>query len=108
MKLEDMIKDGDFAKVVNENFLDFDVEKGALVFVAGVKAVPEDENDLYNQRIKMLIHRMDGDHVMFEKTLIMVDPRSLKRVGKRKQKTLINHLEKDVAMYNAKAAEEVA
>ena len=82
-----LIQSGHFCKIKNNNLKDSGLNKNDLVYVAGHKAIPEDLHDPYTQRIKFIINKLEDNHVDLSKFMI-VDPRSLKRVGEKDQKIL--------------------
>lgn len=96
VKTSNLIRTNDFCEVVTDKFEDQGYAKGSYVFVAGSKAIPEDKDDLYTQRIKFFVHMLrDNKHVDVESGLFLMDPRSLKKLPKAKQRKLSNILEKD-------------
>lgn len=97
MKKRDLIFDGDFCMVTTDKFEKEGVKNGHRVYVVGHKAVPEDERDPYTQRIKFFVHLLDKKHVVPEKGLFVMDPRSLRKVNAGEQKNLQQILQLDVA-----------
>lgn len=97
MKTSHLIKQNDFCYVENDLFeKHLHIMKGDIVYVAGLFVVPESKEDPYTQRIKFQVHAMDDNkHVNTGRGLFVMDPRSLKKVEKRKQKKLYRILEKD-------------
>lgn len=86
--MDRLIKHGDFCEIVSDKFVEQGVKRGHIVYVAGSKAIPEDPEDMYNQRVKLLIHIVDhGGHVKLPE-VYMMDPRSLQKVDSSKQKKL--------------------
>lgn len=83
--IDDLIHAGNFCEIITDKFIHEEVKRGHLVYVAGHKALPEDENDPYTQRIKFFCHLVDKYGHIDERFFIM-DPKSLQRVDKRKQK----------------------
>lgn len=97
MKNRDLIHDNDFCMVTSDKFVEEGVKVGQRVFVAGHRAIPEDERDPYTQRIKFFVYLLNKDkHVDFAKGLFLMDPKSLKRVNKGEQHKLLALLEADI------------
>lgn len=96
VKTSHLIKTNDFCEIITDKFEEEGYAKGSYVFVAGAKAIPEDKDDLYTQRIKFFVHMLvDNKHVNVESGLFMMDPRSLKKLSKAKQRKLFKILEAD-------------
>ena len=84
------IRTGDFCEIVSDKFDELGVKRGHIVYIAGLKAIPENEADPYTQRIKFFSHLVDnGGHIHADK-LYLMDPSSLLKVSKSKQKKLTN------------------
>jgi hypothetical protein len=97
MKKRDLIFPGDFCMIATDKFADQGIKNGHRVYVVGHQAIPEDERDPYTQRIKFFIHLLEDKHVVAEKGLFVMDPRSLRKVNKGEQKKLADILAVDVA-----------
>ena len=98
MKNRDLIHDGDFCSIISDKFVEEGIKVGHRVWVAGHRAIPEDERDPYTQRIKFFVHLVGKDkHVEFGKGLFLMDPRSLRRVNKGEQHKLQVILEEDTS-----------
>lgn len=94
--LTKLIKAGDFCYVITDKFVEYGVPEGDVVYVIGHRAIPEDENDPYTQRVKFFVHRTDDDnHVLFDNVYIM-DPRSIEKVGELEEEELLAILDEDV------------
>lgn len=87
MKNNKLIHDGDFCMITSDKFEEHGVKVGQRVWVAGHRAIPEDERDPYTQRIKFFVHLVKDKHVQTDGIYIM-DPKSLKRVNKGEQHKL--------------------
>lgn len=75
----------DFCEVVTDKLADDGVKRGQLVYVAGLKALPVSDTDPYTQRIKFFCNLVDKwGHV--DNKLYIMDPISLQKVDKNKQK----------------------
>lgn len=89
MKNNKLIHDGDFCMIISDKFEEHGVKVGHRVYVAGHRAIPEDERDPYTQRIKFFVYLVNKEkHVEFDKGLYLMDPKSLKRVNKGEQHKL--------------------
>lgn len=87
--MERLIKHGDFCEVVTDKFVEQGTKRGHVVYVAGQKAIPENPEDLYTQRIKLLVHLMDREgHILTDKGIYLMDPDSLQKVKESKQAIL--------------------
>lgn len=90
MKVSDLIRVGDFCSIVTDKFAaDIGVKRGHLLYVAGHKALPESDTDPYTQRIKFFAHIVDHNGHIDASQLYLVDPVSIQKVGKGKQKKLM-------------------
>lgn len=89
MKLEDLIYPMTFATINSDAFEEFNVKRGDLVFVAGTKSVPLSEDDLYTQRVKMLVHLTENEHICTP-DIYMMDPASLTKLSDDENKRLID------------------
>lgn len=94
MDLENLIYQNDFCEVVSDKFVEHGVKRGHRVLVIGSKAFPVEESDPYTQRIKFLVHKLDGDHV-FPVDIYIMDPISLAKVSKSEQERLTSVLTTD-------------
>lgn len=91
---DSFIRQGDFCEIVSDKFIHENVKRGHYVYVAGLKALPISDNDPYTQRIKCFVHLLNGDHIeSFE--IYVMDPDSLQKVNKSKQKKLGKFLKDD-------------
>lgn len=95
MDVSKLINVGDFCQVASDKFVKFGVKRNHFVYIAGSKALPVSENDPYTQRVKFFVHRTEDNHVIRDKMYLM-DPDSLTKVGKGKQKQLTDILRKDI------------
>lgn len=77
-----MIKVDDYCTFIGNNLTEHGVEDGQYVYIAGSLVVPVDSNDLYNQRVMFSIHAAaDNGDIDFEKGIMIVDPKNLKKVS---------------------------
>lgn len=96
--INSLIKSGDFCYITTDKFVEYGVPEGDVVYIMGHRAISEDENDPYTQRVKFFVHRTDDDnHVIFENTYIM-DPRSLEKVGDEEAELLNSILKGDLEL----------
>lgn len=94
--MDRLIKVGDFCEVVSDKFVDHGTKRGHVVYVTGSKAIPENAEDLYNQRIKFMVLLMNRDgHVDTSKGIFLMDPRSIQKVSPKKQEMLTKIFESD-------------
>lgn len=82
------IVDGNFCEIVTDKFVEQGVKRGRLVYVAGHRALPIAENDPYTQRIKFMVHLLEGESVKPMLGLFLMDPDSLAKVDDNKQEKL--------------------
>lgn len=91
MDTSKLIRTGDFCEVVSDKFAEeTGVKRGHIVYVAGHKALPENENDPYTQRIKFFVNLVSRDGHVDSNKLYLVDPRSILKVTKKKQEKLLS------------------
>jgi hypothetical protein len=96
MDTSNFIRTGDFCEIVSDKFTEqTGVKRGHIVYVAGHKALPEDESDPYTQRIKFFVNLVSNDGHVDGGQLYLVDPKSLLKVGKSKQKKLLKMAKTD-------------
>jgi len=104
--MNSLIRSGDFCYIITDKFLEFGVPEGDIVYIAGQKAVPENEEDPYTQRVKMFIHRTDdNNHVLFDE-IYMMDPRSLEKVDGDTMEELVAILKADIEFYESEPKSE--
>lgn len=85
---DSLINSLDFVEVVVDKFEEQGVKKGDVVFIAGLKAFPTDE-DPYTQRIKFFVHLMEGDYIDVDKGIYVMDPASVLKLPQEKQEYYI-------------------
>lgn len=87
MAKDDFIRGGDFCEVVNQQLLnEFGLPQGQRVYIAGSKALPISKEDPYTQRVKFFSHLIVNK--LLDPRLFLMDPNSLRKVGKKEQKKL--------------------
>lgn len=90
------IKDNDFCFINTDKFeKEQGVKRGQRVYIAGHRALPISEEDPYTQRIKFLVNLVNDGKVEFVPIYLM-DPDSLKLVGKREQEKLLEKLQEQL------------
>lgn len=83
MNIEALIHPMTFAAINSDAFVEHGVNKGDIVFVAGTRAVPISDDDLYTQRVKMFVHKINEDETIdFKGGLFLMDPNSLVNIDK--------------------------
>jgi len=97
MKANKLIYNNDFCMIATDIFeADHGIKNGHRVYVAGHRAIPEDEHDPYTQRIKFFVHLVKDGHVQFDLGLFVMDPKSLRKVKVKEQNKLLAQLELDL------------
>lgn len=82
------IRQGDFCEVVTDGLREYGLKRGHFVFVAGMKAVPEDITDPYTQRMKCWVHPSNKEGEIDMSGFMIVDPRSLDKVSVMRQEAM--------------------
>ncbi len=72
------IKTNDFVRVRNKKLEKEGLAYGSIVYVAATQAFPIKESDQYTLRVKLFVHRLDGDTVDIKGGVFVIDPRSVK------------------------------
>lgn len=103
--MDNYIRNGDFCEIVTDKFVeDHGVKRGRLVYVAGHRALPISENDPYTQRIKFMVHLLEGDTIKPALGLFVMDPNSIQKVDENKQKALTEQARLDFPLPDPDAA----
>jgi hypothetical protein len=55
------------------------MKEGDIVWVAGNKAAPITEDDPYTQRLYMIVHKVENNHII-TKPLYIIDPAALEKI----------------------------
>ena len=98
MNTNKLIHVGDFCVIVTDKFAEeVGVKRNHLVYVAGIKALPIAEEDPYTQRIKFFCHLSEKDGSVDSSKLYIIDPNSIQKVGKARQRVLTKKLKEDYA-----------
>jgi hypothetical protein len=87
MKMEtgNLIRTGDFCKVVTDKLASQGVKRGHMIYVAGYKALPVDRADPYMQRINFLCNLYNHKTYEMGKELYLIDPVSIERVSDKER-----------------------
>lgn len=72
------IKTNDFVRIRNKKLEAEGLPYGSIVYVAATQAFPLKESDQYTLRVKLFVHRLDGDTVDIKGGVFVIDPRSVK------------------------------
>lgn len=84
-----LIQQGDFCEIVSTEFKDDGLKRGNYVFVAGQRAFPISEDDMYTQRIVFMCHKCNRKGVLdMEAGFFLIDPASLMKLPEDKQEKL--------------------
>ena len=89
-----MIAFKDFVSVKNETLVEAGINQGDELFIAGSQPVQEDQEDLYNLRLKLIACTLKGDHVNTDK-FYLIDAKNVEKVADDRQTTLTQILELD-------------
>jgi hypothetical protein len=82
MAIEDIwINPMEFVKIVNDKLEADGLATGSTVFVANVKAFPITEEDPWTQRIKLVVHKMEGDYINTAAGFFLIDPASVEKLS---------------------------
>ena len=92
-----MIEVGQFATVKCSRYVEYGIQKGDLVYVAGEMMTAVTEKDPYLYRKLFVAAYVEDEHVDANRKPISVDAINLKPVGKVRQKKLYSMFEKDYA-----------
>ena len=103
------IQEHDFVKVVNPELKKEGLNVGDVLFVAGVVALPVDEDDPYLQRVYISVIDQDEGIIINEGKVRVADPRSFEFVGDEEQERLIEiHNEYYLALHAKMAGKATA
>lgn len=86
--LKKMIKPGEFCKITEDLTEDVGLSINDEVYVCGVRAIPENAEDPYTQRVKMLVVPIDKDNKLDTSRVMLLDPTRLKRLTTKRAKLL--------------------
>lgn len=83
----------DFCEIVTDSLENDGLVRGSRVYIIGSRALPISEEDPYTQRVKFFAHLLkDSKQMLFDERVFLLDPISLKKVGKNEQKKLTTRL----------------
>lgn len=86
---DNLIRPSDYCLINTDKFEENEgVKRGQRVWIAGHRALPISEEDPYTQRIKFYVHLLDKDGLLILPNMYIMDPNSLKKVGKNEAKKL--------------------
>lgn len=83
-----MIRPMDFCRSNSTRLKEDGIKKGQVVFVAGTRMIPNDPEDIYNQRCYIVIQTIDKETNLPDSDMLMVDPQWMTRLGPKKQEEL--------------------
>lgn len=92
--MDEFVKVGDFCEVAVDTWTEQGLEKGAVVFIAQLKPLPLDEEDMYLQRIYVGVHFTE-DYSIKLPLIYLMDPRDLVKVDEETLKIYKNQMEID-------------
>ena len=92
-----MVEVGQFCTVKCSRYVDYDIKKGDLIYVAGEMMTAVKEEDPYLYRKLFVAAYTEDEHVDANRKPISIDAINLKPVSKTKQKRLYDIFEKDFA-----------
>lgn len=90
-----MMNGGDFAVVTTDSLKHFKLNQNDIVYIGGAQPYPEDPDDPYWLRLKMLVVRMNDGHVMSDTNMLVVDPSNLELVDEELHTELAEILAED-------------
>ena len=90
-----MIETGMFATTKCSRYVDYGIQKGDLVYVAGEMMVAVTEKDPYSYRKLFVAAYTNEEHVDAQRKPLSIDGVNLKPVSKAKQKRLYQLFEDD-------------
>ncbi len=76
-----MIKVNTFVKVRNKKLAAEGIAYGSVVYVASIQPFPISKSDQYTLRVKLFVHKLDGDVIDTKSGLYIIDPRSVKELS---------------------------
>jgi len=91
-----MIKSNDFVRIRNKKLGKEGLDYGSIVYVAATQAFPLKESDQYTLRVKLFVHKLDGDSVDIKGGIFVIDPRSVKPLSEEENAELLSILSTDV------------
>lgn len=101
--LGNLIKEGGLCYINNDLFMEHDMPRNTIVIVMGSRALPLEE-DPYTQRVKFAVAGVDLETgaIDYSKGLLILDPKSLRKVTAKVQKDWDGLQNKLADEFNAK------
>lgn len=97
IQISHLIKPHDFCEIVSEEFKDDGLKRGNYVYVAGQRAFPVSEGDMYTQRVMFICHKANRKgEISLEEGFFLIDPRSLFKLDDETQEKLMYGLEDQI------------
>jgi hypothetical protein len=90
------IQSNDFVRIRNKKLAQEGLDYGSIVYVAATQAFPLKESDQYTLRVKLFVHKLDGDAVDIKGGVFVIDPRSVKPLKEEEHAELLARLATDV------------
>lgn len=88
-----MIKSGTFVKVRNKKLAAEGIEFGSILYVASLAPFPLKQSDQYTLRVKLFVHKMDGDDIDTKSGIFVIDPRSVKELSEEENAIYLKKVE---------------
>lgn len=83
----------DFCEIITDSLEKDGLARGSRVYLIGSRALPISEEDPYTQRVKFFAHLLkDSKQMLFDERMFLLDPISIKKVGKNEQEKLTKRL----------------
>lgn len=95
-KTNNLIKANDFVRIRNKKLADEGLAYGSVVYVAATQAFPVKASDQYTLRVKLFVHKLDGEAVDIKGGVFVIDPRSVKPLSEEENEALLAKLSTDV------------
>jgi hypothetical protein len=92
-----MITANTFVKVRNKKLASEGLDYGSILYVASAQPFPVTKSDQYTLRVKLFVHKMDGDSIDTKSGMYVIDPRSVKELTPEEN---ASYMEKARAKYN--------
>lgn len=72
-----MVNPGQFVKVINDNFVEYGIEKGSYLYLAGSTFIPEKEQDPYLYRLVFTAARVVDGHIQADEKPFLIQGSSV-------------------------------
>lgn len=103
-----MIKSGTFVKVRNKKLGEHGINYGDVVYVASLAPFPIKQSDQYTLRVKLFIHKLDGDDIDTKSGIFVIDPRSVKELSEEDNAIYLQKVEAVRIPENTDESEAIA